>query len=215
MRMLWRAVTLPAILSRHHSVFAVLLLIGIFNGLVNMILSSLGSVYQAAYHFSARTAGLAYLGIGIGGLSSLAVSKKMKRAVTTVSASLRFSEAEVSLLFLGSILPISVLGLLWYGWAVQKQVFWIIPIFGLFFFGFGWMATRVCHIVNPHRTNSITDIQNSFPHNSILSRLFQTIRPRLWPPTLLPPRWEELQYPWQYLLCTIRLGTDGATQVLP
>lgn len=138
-----RAISLPTKITGHLPVFLILLLIGIFNGLVNMILSSLGSVYQNTYHFSVQSAGLAYLGLGLGGLSSLAVTRLLKQAVASVSTSWGFSTAETSLVFLGTLLPISAVGLLWYGWAVQSQDFWIVPIIGLFFFGFGWMATRV------------------------------------------------------------------------
>ena len=30
-------------------------------------------------------------------------------------------------------------GLLWYGWASEKGVFWIVPLIANFFFGFGSM----------------------------------------------------------------------------
>lgn len=108
-----------------------------------MILSSLGSVYQEVYRFPAKTAGLSYLGIGAGGLSALAVTKQLKRALILFSKSLRSSSVEASLLLIASMLPIAALGLLWYGWAVQEQNFWIVPILGLYMFGFGWMTTRV------------------------------------------------------------------------
>lgn len=138
-----RAASLPIKVAGHLPSFPILLLIAVFNGIVNMILSSLGSLYQEVYQFPAETAGLSYLWIGVGGLSALAVTKSLKRAVTFFSKSLRLSSTETSLLFIASVLPVSALGLLWFGWAVQKQNFWIIPILGLYMFGFGWMTTRV------------------------------------------------------------------------
>lgn len=150
LRTLKRSISLPTKIAAHLPVFLILVLIGIFNGLVNMILSSLGSVYQEAYHFPAKTAGLSYLGIGAGGLSSLAVTKLLKRGVTSISQRLRLSTAEASLLSITAILPISSFGLLWYGWALQSQDPWIVPILGLYMFGFGWMATRVNHSLIIH-----------------------------------------------------------------
>lgn len=137
------SLSLPTKIAAHLPVFLILLLIGIFNGIVNMILSSLGSVYQDAYHRSPKAAGLSYLGIGAGGLSFLAVTKKFKGTVTSISTILKLSADKASLLSLVSILPVSAIGLLWYGWAVQSRDFWIVPILGLYMFGFGWMATRV------------------------------------------------------------------------
>lgn len=32
-------------------------------------------------------------------------------------------------------------GISWYGWSAQAQLFWIMPIIGTAFFGFGMMAT--------------------------------------------------------------------------
>lgn len=60
-----------------------------------------------------------------------------------VASSYQLSAAAVSLLFLASILPVSAIGVLWYGWAVERQTFWLVPILGLYLFGFGWMSTRV------------------------------------------------------------------------
>lgn len=69
LRTLGRAVSLPARIASHAPIALILLLICILNGLVNMILSSLGSVYQNVYAVPERTCGLAYLGIGLGGLT--------------------------------------------------------------------------------------------------------------------------------------------------
>lgn len=143
-RTIGRALSLPTRIAGHPTVFSMLLLIGIFNGLVNMILSSLGSVYQNRYHFPATTAGLSYLGIGVGGLSALAVTKMAKRYLASKASSRGIADGpESALLFMMAVPPITTIGLVWYGWTVQANAFWILPIIGLFFFGFGYMSTRV------------------------------------------------------------------------
>lgn len=140
-----RAVSLPSRLSLHLPVFLILLLICIFNGLINMILSSLGFVYQTRYHFLPTTSGLSYLGIGFGGITALAVTKLLKRYVSEVAGKKNLAEGpEGALIFLAMVPPVTTVGLLWYGWALQAMTHWIIPILGLFGFGFGYMCTRVC-----------------------------------------------------------------------
>ncbi|KAF2806018.1 uncharacterized protein BDZ99DRAFT_102399 [Mytilinidion resinicola] len=73
-RTLKRSVTILVVITRHLPALVILILIGIFNGLVNMILSTLGSVFQFQYHFPPATAGLSYLGLRIGGMVGLAVT---------------------------------------------------------------------------------------------------------------------------------------------
>lgn len=139
-----RAVSLPTKISLYPPVFLILLLICIFNGLVNMILSSQGSIYQARYDFQPTVSGLSYLGIGFGGLAALIVTKPVKRYLTRVANSRGIVRGpEGSLIFLAMVPPVTTVGLLWYGWSLQRMAHWIVPIAGLFCFGFGYMCTRV------------------------------------------------------------------------
>ncbi|KAH9908576.1 MFS general substrate transporter [Xylariomycetidae sp. FL2044] len=144
-----QASTLPARIALTHrpSTTAILLLMLVFNGLVNVILSSLGTVYQQAYALPVTTAGLAYLGIGVGGAAGLFGAK---RATLWVADRLRRGEEkgeeeeEHALLpFLGIALVLGGLGLVWYGWALQAREHWIVPVLGLVFFGAGYMSVRL------------------------------------------------------------------------
>jgi MFS family permease len=86
--------------------------------------------------------GLAYLGIGIGFMAGLAVI-----AMTNDRIMMRLTkqnggkfEPEMRLpmmIFFSCIIPISFF---WYGWTADKHVFWIVPIIGMFPFGFGMMG---------------------------------------------------------------------------
>ena len=145
LRSLARAVQLPAdIAFSHLPCFLILALICVFNGLVNMILSSLGSVYQSVYHFPTTTAGLAYLGMGLGGLGALAVAKRLTAlAARRVGGADSTERPENSLPFLFLVGPIGSIGLIWYGWSLQQKTPWIVPILGLFLFGFTYMSVRV------------------------------------------------------------------------
>ncbi|UQC91065.1 uncharacterized protein CLUP02_16599 [Colletotrichum lupini] len=146
-RSLCSAWLLPLKVASHLTCLVPLLMICVFNGTVNMILSSLGTVYQNHFGFPALTVGLSYLGIGFGGISALAFSKKLMQFVAT-----KFPEDEdrkhASLLLLASgALLLPALGLLWYGWSVATHTSWIVPIIGLYFFGFGYMAVQLSLLI--------------------------------------------------------------------
>jgi len=144
-RTLSRALQYPArIAFCHLPCSLILVLICVFNGLVNMILSSLGSVYQTVYHFPATTAGLSYLGMGIGGLLALALAKRLTNLLARrVGGPDGEKKPENALPFLFLVSPVGSAGLLWYGWSLQSQAHWIVPILGLFLFGFTYMSVRV------------------------------------------------------------------------
>ena len=116
----------------------------VFNGMVNMILSSLGSVYQSQYNFPPTTAGLAYLGIGVGGILALISARRIcdwfaRRQGGREHA--KEPEHTIPLLLITG--PLFSIGLIWYGWAVERRTFWFIPILGLSLFGYGYMSARV------------------------------------------------------------------------
>ncbi|KAF2426277.1 putative bicyclomycin resistance protein [Tothia fuscella] len=140
-----RAVLLPVRLTfSHPSIAAILLLILIFNGVVNIVLSSLGSVYQKNYHFSRTTAGLSYLGMGFGGLSALATASRISDYLARClngQETPKQPEHHIPLIIV--TLPVAMTGLLWYGWACKAHVHWFVPIMGLFLFGYAYMSIRL------------------------------------------------------------------------
>lgn len=120
-------------------------MIGVFNGLVNMILSSLGSIYQFQYGFPPTTAGLTYVGLGMGGLLGLFISPILfKYFGRKWESSDNSNKPEISFLVMLVAGPLTSVGLLWYGWCLHTKAFWFVPILGLFIFGFGYMGMRVC-----------------------------------------------------------------------
>ncbi|KAF2727239.1 MFS general substrate transporter [Polyplosphaeria fusca] len=143
-RLLRRSITIPAKIVRHLPALAILLFVGIFNGLANMILSSLGSVFQFQYGFPPTTAGLAYLGLGIGGVCGLAttprVSDYFSKRRPHPDGSKRPQHALPMIIIAG---PMASIGLWWYGWSTQARVHWMVPIIGLAIFGFGYMSIRL------------------------------------------------------------------------
>lgn len=103
-------------------------------GLNFLLFTTFPTVFKEQYHFSAGISGLAYLGIGIGMTSSLAT-------FATVSDRLHMRlgdspKPEERLKPMMWAMPVVPIGIFWYGWAVEAQVHWIVPILGTFFFGF-------------------------------------------------------------------------------
>lgn len=145
MAVLARAISLPGRIAFFHvSCACILVLICVFNGLTDMILSSLGSVYQTAYGFPTVTAGLSYLGIGFGGLTALAFARKMTTVVAVkFGGKADAKRPENALPFLFLVGPLGSAGLLWYGWSLEERIHWLVPIFGLFLFGFTYLSIRV------------------------------------------------------------------------
>jgi MFS family permease len=145
-----KALLLPAHLTFNHwPVSLILIFMLIFNGIVNMVLSSLGSVYQGNYHFPPTTAGLAYLGIGLGGVLALWSASRIADWVGRKQAgdgSAKRPEHSLPMMLITG--PLFAIGLLWYGWSCQTRAFWFVPIPGLCLFGYGYMATRVSYIAS-------------------------------------------------------------------
>ncbi|KAL4874982.1 major facilitator superfamily domain-containing protein [Aspergillus karnatakaensis] len=111
-------------------------------GLLYLFFTTISSVFRQQYGFSAGLSGLAYLGIGMGfvvGLAFMAMTNDRILVRSTAKNGGKF-EPEMRLplmIVFSSILPISFF---WYGWTVEKEVHWIVPIIGMFPFGVAMMG---------------------------------------------------------------------------
>lgn len=106
-------------------------------GYLYILFTTFTPVFEGQYGFNSGTAGLAYLGLGVGFLVGLfgtgATSDRVakKRAAGTAIK----PEHRLPPLIFGVILvPI---GLFWYGWTAQYKIHWIVPIIGTSFIGLG------------------------------------------------------------------------------
>ncbi len=112
-------------------------------GYLYLLFTTLTQVFQATYGFSQGTVGLTYLGLGIGSLIGLLLFATFSdRLIAKLSKSGEMKpEYRLFPLILGSLfIPI---GLFWYGWSAQKKMFWIMPIIGTGWIGFGMLATLI------------------------------------------------------------------------
>jgi predicted MFS family arabinose efflux permease len=176
-RTMSRAISIPATIARQPSSFAILVLIAVFNGIVNMILSSLGSVFQSQYGFPPTTAGLSYLGLGIGGVVGLVATPRISDFFGKYRIRADGSKGPQHVLPVMIIAgPVTSIGLLWYGWSTEYKVSWIVPIIGLCLFGFGFVSIKVCSWPFATRFKS-AHFSTSFLHRSSLWKLFPTTPP--------------------------------------
>ena len=136
-------------------------------------------VFREQYHFSPGISGLAYLGLGIGMVLSLAlfatVSDKQQKALGDKS------NPEGRLKPMMWVLPIVPVGMFWYGWAADQQTHWIVPIIGTSLLGFGslWvlLPTQV-YLVDAFGPEAAA---SALAANTILRCLFAAFLPLVGP----------------------------------
>jgi len=117
--------------------------VGLVYGYTYLLFTSFTPLYTNIYHFSPSSAGLTYLGFGVGCAIGLfifgALSDASAKARTTTSTTGEWKpEYRLPPLLPGSLLvPI---GLFWYGWSAQAHIHWIMPIIGSAWVGLGTLA---------------------------------------------------------------------------
>lgn len=137
-KLFFRAIVRPTKLLILSPIVLLLSLLSAFVfGLVFLLFTTFPTVFEEQYHFSTGVSGLAYLGIGIGMISSLGafatVSDKLQKALGDSP------KPEERLKPMAWVMPAVPVGIFWYGWAAEKQTHWIVPIIGTAFFGFGFI----------------------------------------------------------------------------
>ncbi|KAF4809980.1 MFS transporter fsa7 [Colletotrichum tropicale] len=114
------------------------LYVGLVFGLLYLLFTTITPIFQGVYGFKAELVGLAYLGIGIGELTSLVVFGTLSDRVSAWrTKSEGRSVPEHRLILMIWFAPVMTIGFFIYGWTAHYQVHWIAPIIGTFFIGFG------------------------------------------------------------------------------
>lgn len=118
---------------------------GILFGLIFLLFTTFPEVFRGTYGFSAGTAGLAYLGLGLGMAVGLVLFTKLSdrllvRGQQEVGVP---PKPENRLLLMKWFGPITPLGLFLYGWSAKYAVHWIVPILGTFIVGLGSLFVMI------------------------------------------------------------------------
>jgi multidrug resistance protein len=130
------------LLIRSPIILLLSLYVAVIYGLLYLFFTTIATVFITQYGFSAGLSGLAFLGIGLGYFIGLAlygltndriVMKLVQRNGGKYEPEMRLP----AMIVFASLLPISFF---WYGWSVDKNVHWIVPIIGMLPYGIGLMG---------------------------------------------------------------------------
>jgi hypothetical protein len=112
---------------------------------MDLIIASIGRIFQDYYGLSTSASGLIYLGVTTGFLTAAFVFGRASDCISLVlmrrNAGEREAEFRLSLMMTG--LSLVVAGLFWYGWSAQNRVFWLVLMLGLNLFGMGVITLQV------------------------------------------------------------------------
>jgi hypothetical protein len=138
------AYKMPGKILTFPSITFIIWFFAIFNGLFYILVSSLGTIYQEVYKFTASTAGFPYISISVGSILSLVFSVKLTKQL---SGQFRKSDSEKEhKVYLLMVLLAALLSCVtWpsFGWACEKRIHWGLSLVSLFVYGFAGTAFRV------------------------------------------------------------------------
>lgn len=121
--------------------------VAVMYGLLYILFTTYTFVFEEEYGFSSGTAGLAFLGSGVGMLFGLAFAatqsdKRIRRKIASGEPILPEDRLRYTLIIPACLcLPA---GLFIYGWSTQYRVHWIVPQIGNAVIGFGMIAILMC-----------------------------------------------------------------------
>lgn len=107
------------------------------DGYLFIVLTTFAGVYIGTYSFSTAASGLASLGLGLGAVVGHFVYTAMCDRTVRLHQGQGDYRPEHRLLWMPIGAVLMPLGLLWYGWCVDKHVHWIASIIGMFPCGMG------------------------------------------------------------------------------
>ncbi|KAF2011784.1 MFS general substrate transporter [Aaosphaeria arxii CBS 175.79] len=106
-----------------------------------VLFTTFTAVFSNQYHWRGGVLGLSFLGLGVGSLVGQFVFTRYGNKIANKHITRGDFEPEHRLYIMaggGFFLPI---GLFWYGWSVQAQLHWMVPIVGTGVIGFGLLMT--------------------------------------------------------------------------
>ncbi|KAE8130882.1 major facilitator superfamily domain-containing protein [Aspergillus pseudotamarii] len=125
--------------------FILSLYMSLVYGLLYLLFTTITGVYEVTYRWSPQLCGLAYLGIGLGFFVGLGIVAKSndKTVVTLTRSNGGVYEPEMRLAACGIFAVFIPISFFWYGWAVENQAHWVVPIIGMIPFGFGMIGVFI------------------------------------------------------------------------
>ncbi|KAH8893689.1 MFS general substrate transporter [Thozetella sp. PMI_491] len=117
-------------------------------GLLFLLFTTFSTVYMKQYGFTVGISGLSYLGMGIGVFIGLATQAAVgQKIIDARTAKLGRKVPENRLAIMAYMAPVLPVGLFWYGWSVERQTHWIVPILGTVFIGIGIVSIMMPQMI--------------------------------------------------------------------
>ncbi|KZT12824.1 multidrug resistance protein 4 [Laetiporus sulphureus 93-53] len=141
---IWVDMSRPFILlTRSYVCFLLSLYMALMYGIYYLMFTTFPDLFTNVYGFNTGVSGLAYIGLGLGFISSTiigaSVADTVYKTLAARNGGVGTPEMRIPALIFGSLfVPI---GLFWYGWSAQAHIHWIMPVIGSGIFGFGMMTT--------------------------------------------------------------------------
>jgi MFS family permease len=128
-------------------VAAMCIYVAVLYGLLYILFTTFAEVFTGQYHFSALGSGLAFIGSGIGMLLGLAYSASLSDRKLKVKLACNQEIQPEDRLPWYLVIPGSLAtptGLFIYGWAIEKDVHWVVAELGNAVIGFGMIVILMC-----------------------------------------------------------------------
>ena len=112
----------------------------VVNSYLAILFATLGSTFETVYHFSSGASGLAYLGMLLGFLAAQLSIGILSDALIKRRANSTPEDRLTPLTIGATILPGA---LLLYGWSIEKELHWVVPIAGSALAAFATMYSYI------------------------------------------------------------------------
>ncbi|KZS94405.1 MFS general substrate transporter [Sistotremastrum niveocremeum HHB9708] len=143
-QILWTNLSRPMVLLFQSFILFILsLYMAIQYGFLYLLFTAYPTIFPSLYGWSAGIDGMAYIGIGVGFLTSTIIGATLSNTLylkmVEKNNGVGKPEFRIPSMFVGSALvPI---GLFWFGWSAEAKIHWIMPIIGGGIFACGMMFT--------------------------------------------------------------------------
>ncbi|KAH8677822.1 major facilitator superfamily domain-containing protein [Xylariales sp. PMI_506] len=133
--------------------------VSVIYGFFYLVISTMATIFQEVYRFSVGASGLAYLGFGIGLVFGNIVfgvlSDRAFKALVKSTGGTPKPEMRLAPICLGS--PLAFVALLLYGWGVDKDVHWMLPVVGTAVYGVAlvtFMLPVTTYLIEVYKQNA-------------------------------------------------------------
>ena len=183
----------------HPMVFGLGLYMAFVYGFMYLMIVTFPTVFKGDYGMTTNIAGLMYLPLGIGFILGTlffryAIDVAYRR-LTKSNGGVAKPEYRLPCLVCGGVgIPI---GLIIYGWSVEKRLHWIVPSVGMCIFGFTLVA------VFQSIQNYLIDMNNRFAASSVAAAaVFRSCFGFSFP-LFAPAMYDRLHYGWGNTMCAL------------